>query len=179
MATQKVENRHRKSKENSRFFQPEDSVGYLLRITSRAFTRAFQQRIEQDGLTIGMWFYLRALWEQDGLTQRELSQRVETMDPSTGSALAKMERLGLIYRSQDERDGRKRYIHLTKKGRGLRDKLIRHAVELHEFATEGLEPGEVDALRVSLMKIRERLKSDVLSQRTHGTSGSEPDSNRH
>ena len=66
-------------------------------LAHRSFQRAFQERIEQDGVTIGMWFYLRALWEKDGVTQRELSQSVETMDPSTGSALAKMERLGLIY----------------------------------------------------------------------------------
>lgn len=140
-------------------FKPEDSVGYLLRITSRAFQRAFQERIEQDGINIGMWFYLRALWEQDGLTQRELSRRVETMDPSTGLALTKMERQGLIYRSTDKSDRRKRYIYLTEKAKKIREKLIRHAMELHEFATGELSAHEEEVLRVALMKIRERLRN--------------------
>lgn len=139
-------------------FKPDDSVGFLLRITSRSFNKAFRERIEQDGVTIGMWFYLRALWEEDGLTQRELSRRVGTMDPSTGSAIAKMERQGLIYRTADPADQRKRYIYLSPRGRRLRTKLIRHAIDLHEFTTQGLTKEELANLRSVLGHIRERLK---------------------
>ena len=138
-------------------FKPEDSVGFLLRITSRAFNRAFRERIEQEGVNIGMWFYLRALWEEEGLTQRELSRRAGTMDPSTGSAIAKMERQGLIYRKTDASDQRKRYIYLSPRGRRLRTRLIRHAIDLHEFTTEGLTKEEVATLRAVLRHIRERL----------------------
>lgn len=141
-------------------FKPEDSVGYLLRITSRSFNRAFRERIEQEGVNIGMWFYLRALWEEDGLTQRELSQRVGTMDPSTGLAIAKMERQGLIYRKTVPSDQRKRYIYLSPRAKRLRTKLIRHAIDLHEFTTEGLTKEQVATLRTVLHHIRERLKED-------------------
>lgn len=166
-------NKSGRQKKPATIFRPEDSVGYLLRITSRAFQRAFQERIEQDGVTIGMWFYLRALWEKDGVTQRELSQSVETMDPSTGSALAKMERLGLIYRSTNKSDRRKRYIYLTEKAKKMREKLIRHATELNYFVTEELSTREEEILRATLMKIRERLKKDPAFQRVEfgGRSG--------
>jgi DNA-binding MarR family transcriptional regulator len=151
---------HGRPGSKAKHFKREESLGYLLRSTERAFTRAFQARIEQEGMTIGMWYYLRALWEQDGVTQRELSQRVGTMDPSTGSALAKMERLGLIYRSPDATDRRKRYIFLTEKARNDRDRLVRHAVELQDFATAEFSPREEQRLRQSLTKLRERVKHD-------------------
>lgn len=141
-------------------FKPDDSVGYLLRMTSRAFTRAFQVRIEQDGITIGMWYYLRALWEEDGLTQSELSQKVETMDPSTGSALRKMERLGLIYRSADRKDRRKWHIFLTDKAKKNRGKYLRHSVELQDFVKRILTSKEEIMLRAILKKLRESLKNE-------------------
>lgn len=143
-------------------FRPDDSVGYLLRMTSRTFTRAFQERIQQEGITIGMWYYLRALWEQDGLTQSELSQKVGTMDPSTGSALNKMERLGLIYRSNDSSDRRKRFVYLTEKAKKNREIFLRHAVELQDVVERILTREEELQLRKTLTKLREQLKSEQL-----------------
>lgn len=143
-------------------FRADDSVGYLLRMTSRVFTRAFQERIEQEGITIGMWYYLRALWEQDGVTQSELSQKVGTMDPSTGSALKKMERLGLIYRSDDKSDRRKRYIYLTDKAKKNRAVFLRHSVELQDVVERILTRSEEAQLRRILTKLRERIKNESL-----------------
>ena len=79
-------------------YPPESSVGYLLRDTHRAFSRILQASIAPWGVTMGMWYFLRALWDEDGLTQRELSRRVGMMEPTTVSALNHMERRGLIER---------------------------------------------------------------------------------
>ena len=76
----------------------EASVGYQLRMANRATQRYLQSRIEPFGVTLGMWYFLRALWEADGLTQRELSRRIGTMEPTTLTALAAMERAGLVTR---------------------------------------------------------------------------------
>src|ERR671912_2557274 len=73
-------------------FPLEASIGYQLRATNRLIQRLLQSRIAPYGVTLGMWYFLRALWEEDGLTQSELSQRVGTMDPTTLSAIAGMER---------------------------------------------------------------------------------------
>ena len=52
-----------------------ESVGYQVRTTHRALQRFLQFKIEPHGITLGMWYFLRALWHEDGLTQRELSNR--------------------------------------------------------------------------------------------------------
>ena len=82
-------------------FPPDQSVGYLVRETHRAFLRALGTRVSRHGVSTGMWYFLRALWEEDGLTQRELSRRVRMMEPTTATALESMERRGLISRTRN------------------------------------------------------------------------------
>ena len=58
--------------------------------------RALQMRLAEHRVSFGHWSFLRILWEGDGLTQRELSERAGVMEPTTFSALKAMERLGYI-----------------------------------------------------------------------------------
>ena len=100
-------------------YTPGQSLGYLVRDTFRAFTRELEARIESEGVSIGQWYFLRALWEQDGLTQRELSRRVGMMEPTTVTAVNAMEARGLVRRVRDARDRRKVKVVLTPRGRRL------------------------------------------------------------
>jgi len=118
----------------------EASVGYQLRMANRATQRYLQSRIEPFGVSLGMWYFLRALWEADGLTQRELSRRIGTMEPTTLTALAAMERAGLVTRERDPRDRRKLNVLLTPKGRELEQVLLPLAAEVVEQATAGFSP---------------------------------------
>src|SRR5262249_57263649 len=68
-------------------FPPDESSGYLVRDAHRAFQRLLERRIAAYGVTRGQWYFLRALWNEDGLTQRELSARVGMMEPTTVIAL--------------------------------------------------------------------------------------------
>lgn len=118
----------------------ESSVGYQLRMANRATQRYLQSKIEPHGVTTGMWYFLRALWQEDGLTQRELSRRIGTMEPTTLAALAAMEKAGLISRERDLHDRRKLHVLLTPKGQALRAELLPMAQEVVEQATAGFTP---------------------------------------
>ena len=107
-----------------------ESVGYQIRATHRALQRFLQLKIEPHGVTLGMWYFLRALWHEDGLNQRELSHRVGTMEPTTLSAILNMEKKGLVRRVQNKKDRRKWHVHLTAKGRALKAELIPLAREV-------------------------------------------------
>lgn len=121
----------------------EHSVGYQIRITHRLVQRYLQSKIEPHGVTLGMWYFLRALWHEDGLTQRELSRRLGTMEPTTLTAIATMEKAGLVSRVRNEADRRKLNIYLTDKGRALKATLLPLAVEVVHNATDGFSPAEV------------------------------------
>ena len=137
---------------------PERSVGYALRETFRAFSRLLTSRISAHGVTIGQWYFLRVLWEEDGLTQRELSQRVGMMEPTTVTALNGMERRGYVRRVRNSTDRRKVNVFLTQKGRSLRNNLLPHAVEVNEIATEGVAPEEIERLRKVLRGMKANLE---------------------
>ena len=64
-------------------FPPAESSGYLVRDAHRAFQRLLEKRIAPYGVTRGQWYFLRVLWNEDGLSQRELSARVGMMEPTT------------------------------------------------------------------------------------------------
>jgi DNA-binding MarR family transcriptional regulator len=139
---------------------PGASVGYLVRETHRAFSRSLQARIGPAGVNIGMWFFLRALWEEDGISQRALSQRVRMMEPTTVAALRKMERAGIVKRVRNEADRRIVNVFLTPHGRALRDELLPRAAAVNAVARRGVTQGEIDTLRAILEKIRANLDDD-------------------
>jgi DNA-binding MarR family transcriptional regulator len=119
------------------------SVGYQVRMTHRALQRYLQIKIKPHGVTLGNWYFLRALWHEDGLTQRELSRRIGTREPTTMTAILAMEASGLVKRVRNSDDRRKQNVFLTAKGRRLKSKLLPLAREVVTTATSGLNEREI------------------------------------
>lgn len=140
---------------------PSRSVGYLVRRTHRAFTRALQARIAPHGVSIGMWYFLRVLWQEDGISQRELSQRVGMMEPTTASALTNMERKGFVRRLRNRTDRRIVNVFLTERGRALRGELLPLAAAVNEAALRGVSADELGRLRALLGKLQAGLDADA------------------
>ena len=138
-------------------YSAEQSVGHQVRWTHRALQRALEARIRPYGITLGMWYFLRVLWEEDGLNQRELSERAGTAEPTTVTALHAMERRGLVVRVQNQDDRRKSNIFLTKPARELRELLLPEARAVNRVATAGLPTAEVEALKRTLTRLRTNL----------------------
>jgi MarR family transcriptional regulator, organic hydroperoxide resistance regulator len=147
-----------------------ESVGYQIRATHRLLQRFLQTKIEPHGITLGMWYFLRALWHEDGLTQRELSNRVGTMEPTTLSAIMIMDRKGLVRRVRNADDRRKWHIHLTPKGRALKAKLLPLAREVVDTAVQNLSRGDVTQLLNGLSEVQKSLHAtlDGLDARNGG-----------
>lgn len=134
-------------------YPAEQSVGHQVRQTHRVLQRALEVRIRPYGITLGMWYFMRVLWEEDGLNQRELSARAGTAEPTTVTALHAMERRGLVARVQNRKDRRKSNIFLTKSARALRNRLLPEARAVNRIATAGLPAAEVEALKRMLTRL--------------------------
>ncbi len=93
-----------------------ESDGYLVRDAHRAFQRLLEERIAPHGVTRGQWYFLRVLWTKDGLSQRELSERVGMMEPTTVIALRSMEKAGLIRRVRSTDDRRVTHVLAHRQG---------------------------------------------------------------
>jgi MarR family transcriptional regulator, organic hydroperoxide resistance regulator len=139
----------------------ESSVGYQVRLTHRSIQRLLQSRIEPHGVQLGMWYLLRVLWTEDGLTQRELSHRVEIMEPTTLQTIAAMERSGLIKRVRNAADRRKMNVFLTKKGRQLEGILLPVAADVVKEVVRGFSDGEVQQFLGFLRAIQKNLGTQL------------------
>jgi len=137
-----------------------ESVGFVVREVWRSFARCLQPRIAREGVSIGMWFVLRMLWDEDGMSQRELSERVGINGPSMVTAINSMERAGLVKRVQHRTDRRKINIFLTERGRKLKSKLWPMAAEVLTLGLSGLTPNQVKSLNKMLSQILLNLERD-------------------
>src|ERR1700688_518316 len=126
---------------------PNLSSGYLVRDAHRAFLRLLERRIAAYGVTRGQWYFLRVLWTNDGLSQRELSARVGMMEPTTVIALRSMERGGLIHRVRSSDDRHKVRVLLTAKGNRLRDEQHGVARTITNEAEEGIAARDLASFR--------------------------------
>ncbi|MCB9958146.1 MAG: MarR family transcriptional regulator [Rhodospirillaceae bacterium] len=128
-----------------------------LREAQRAVTRVLASRIAAKGVSIGHWYFLLALWQEEGLTQRDLSGRVGMMEPTTVTALSGMEKQGLVRRVRNSEDRRKVNVYLTDRGRALRDQLLPTAAEVESLALAGFSAEDSAKLRTLLRRVTDNL----------------------
>ena len=133
------------------------SLGYLIRDANRAFQRLLENRITPHGVTRGQWYFLRVLWEEDGLSQRELSVRVGMMEPTTVIALRSMEKAGLVRRSRSISDRRVTRVHLTAKARRLRARLLQISQGVNDQGAEGVDPADLIQFRRVIARMTKNL----------------------
>jgi len=139
---------------------PDDRLAHLVKDVSRALIKALQTRLAEHGVSFGHWSFLRVLWEQDGLTQRELSEQAGVMEPTTFTALKAMEKQGYVTRDQMPENRRKVFVHLTPLGRALRDRLVPLAEEVNRISIAGVPAADVAATRRTLLAVIENLAAD-------------------
>lgn len=142
--------------------RPENSAGYLVRDTHLLFAKALRTRLQTHQITPGQWYFLRALWDEEGLSQRELSRRVGTTEPTTVSALRLLARNGMIERVRNPKDRRTINIFLTDRARAMKAELMPVAIEVNDVATDGLSDEEFAQLRALLQKVRDNLAAAAL-----------------
>jgi DNA-binding MarR family transcriptional regulator len=123
----------------------------------RAFQRLLERRIAAHGVTRGQWYFLRVLWNEDGLTQRELSARVGMMEPTTVIALRGMEKSGLIRRLRSTDDRRRSHVWLTAKAQRMRKRLLALARGITEEAEADISRGDLLRFRRAIARMTANL----------------------
>jgi DNA-binding MarR family transcriptional regulator len=138
-------------------FPPARSSGYLVRDAHRAFQHVLEQSIASSGVTRGQWYFLRVLWIEDGLTQRELSARTGMMEPTTVIALRTMEKAGLVRRARSRDDKRRVHVWLTAEGRRMQNRLLPIARHIVEQAEKGIDRRSLEVFRAAISRMTKNL----------------------
>ncbi len=132
-----------------------ETVGYFIRQANIALSRALQRRLARYNLTSPQMIFMREIWLEEGLSQRELSERVGTAESTTVAALRVLERRKLIKRIAKPLDRRAIRVFLTPEGRRLEREVVPKIYEVNERVTDGLSHDELATLGAALRKIRD------------------------
>jgi DNA-binding MarR family transcriptional regulator len=124
--------------------RPDDSLGFQVRRCHRAFDRVLNAYLSREGLTSGFWYFLRALWQENGATQKRLSQLNNVTEPTTVTTLNAMTQIGLVRRERNVGDRRKLNVFLTPRGETLKAELMPYAFRINAIACEGIPASDLE-----------------------------------
>lgn len=124
----------------------ERSIGFLLAKAHQRGWGLFSEQIASYDLTPPQFSLLAFLWQQDGLTQAELSERSQIDRTTICGLVDRMERAGLLLRADHPKDRRANLIYLTEKGKQLEPELGLIANRVLEQFTARLSEPEKEQL---------------------------------
>ena len=110
-------------------FERSHSATYLAGQVAKGFARSLQKRSTSLGFSPGQFPVPLELWTEDGLTQKQLLDRLDVEQATLANTLTRMERAGLIRREPHPSDRRAQVIRLTDQGRALDAQAIEAASE--------------------------------------------------
>lgn len=131
------------------------SIGFLL---AKAYQRAcalYKEKFGNYELTPQQFGLLRFLWEEDCITQVELSTRSQIDRTTIGGLIDRLEQSGLLQRLPHPADRRAYRIALTAAGKSLEAELAPLEEELHKAILEPLSSAEVQTLLAILQKLKQ------------------------
>lgn len=123
--------------------------------TAHAFTRLYSELLRALDVTYTQYLVLLVLWEQEGLTVREIGERL-TLDSGTLTPLLRrLEQAGYVHRERSLEDRRCVHVYLTARGHDARPDVeeARRIV----FDATGLSPAELRTLQQHLERLRRAL----------------------
>jgi MarR family transcriptional regulator for hemolysin len=149
----------------------EESIGYLICLTNRAFQRAVNEELKRLGVTFQQFQVLAWLALEGDLTQSGLAERLEVEGATLVGILDRMERDGWIVRCPDPKDRRKNWIRPTTQVEPTWNRMVRCLRLVRRRAVTGLSPEQVQQLRHLLGRVQENLR---LPDKPAGRSRSTP-----
>jgi MarR family transcriptional regulator, organic hydroperoxide resistance regulator len=136
---------------------PPESIDFLLANISHLHRTRADQLFESLGLYRGQPPVLRALWQQEGLTQTELAEKLKNTPATVTKMLQRMEKTGFIQRRPDANDQRVSRVYLTEAGRSVKNKLETIFQTLENETFNGLTTEQRALLREFFIQIRQNL----------------------
>jgi DNA-binding MarR family transcriptional regulator len=133
-------------------------IGAEIRETHLLFRKLMHEKLRTRHVTAAQWAFLRILWNEDGLNQKDLAERVGVHQTTTVPAIAILERNGYVKRVRSTEDRRNVMIFVTDAGRHLAHELIPYATASNRRALEGFARDEIDTLMALLLRVQQNLR---------------------
>ena len=142
--------------------------GFLVGKIKQIQGRVFEKLLTDHGISEfngAQGRILFVLWDQDGISIRELSDRTGLAKTTLTSMLDRLEHSGHILRAADPKDRRSMRIHLTERARGLREQYDAVSMEMNDLFYRGFSDEEILTFEHNLRRILDNLTK---KEKQHG-----------
>ncbi|RKH52467.1 MarR family transcriptional regulator [Corallococcus sp. AB050B] len=130
---------------------------FPLYAASRAMVQAYTPLLAKLGLTYPQYLVMLVLWETDGVSVKELGEKLYLDSGTLTPLLKRLETLGFVRRERSKEDARSVTVSLTAQGKALR----RKAASIPEaiVCRTGLTLEELARLRRDIQRLFETVSS--------------------
>ena len=130
-----------------------DSLPMILSRSLDDIMPQYRSLFQAHGITDQQWRVMRALWEQEHLTSKQISQITLIPAPSLVGILDRLEKKGLLGRLRSVKDRRLVFIRPTRAGRELQELMLPKIEEIHNFLKERVTSTEWNEMKRILDKL--------------------------
>ncbi|AAW88191.1 MarR family winged helix-turn-helix transcriptional regulator [Aliivibrio fischeri] len=123
-------------------FDRQSSFGWMINVIANQASKRFETELKQHGLTVALWPTMMCLWEEEGVTQRDIAEKSKVENSTTTRTLDKLEKLGLVERQADPNSRRSFRIYLTDEGRALKETLLPIPIKVNKEILSSLDLNE-------------------------------------
>ncbi|NQX47675.1 MarR family transcriptional regulator [Paenibacillus tritici] len=136
----------------------EQYIGVNVQRAALKLNNYYQKVVNPFDITVDQWEILIVLWEKEGITQKELAERLYKDQTNVARMLFKLEKKEFIYRVVHEADRRSLRVYLTPKGREIKEEILAPSMDAYNKTIQGLSQEEVDTFRRVLTVIYNNVK---------------------
>jgi MarR family transcriptional regulator, organic hydroperoxide resistance regulator len=136
-----------------------DSLDFLIRDTRLRLYKYIEGRMARQDIPLRLWFPLRALYWNEGITQRELGRMLGFGDAHAGVIVEVMRRRRLVDRQPSRIDKRRIDLFLTPAGRKMARLTLRHMRNINARIVAGFSATEARALQALLLRAHDNLEA--------------------
>lgn len=102
----------------------DNQICFSLYVSSKEIIKKYKPLLQPFGLTYTSYITLLALWEKDGITIKELGEKLYLDSGTLTPLLKKLESSGYVKRVRSSADERNVHISLTPKGKDFKKEAI-------------------------------------------------------
>lgn len=132
-------------------------VSQIKRLSGRILAQILAEK-NIDAFNGAQGHILYVLWQQDGISLRELADKTGLAATTLTSMVDRMEKAGLVCRVPDKNDRRKTLLALTEKAKSLEKDYMLVSAKMSDIFYEGFSEGEIRQCEAMLTRILENMK---------------------
>jgi MarR family transcriptional regulator, organic hydroperoxide resistance regulator len=135
----------------------DNQICFAIYSTAHAFNRVYKPLLDRLGLTYPQYLVMLVLWEKDGVSVKDIGERLFLDSGTLTPLLKRLEAAQLIKRTRSTEDERQVLIALTPQGQSLKEKA--RAVPPSILAASACSITELSAMKNEIIALRDRLNA--------------------